>query len=171
MYRTLVAHLPCFRLERCGWEAHQPVVLLAEDKRVLRVAAATPAAARQGVRAGMSAAEARALLPGLRTEVLDPEAERQDLESLAEQLLRLSPSVSTLPPDALVAELRGEAAEPGGERAALERARVRLQHLGHQARIAIADDPATALACATWGRHSHIVPPGESAYALAPLPL
>ena len=167
MFRYLVAHLPCFRLERCGWESHQTVVLLAEERRALRVQATTPAAQKLGVRAGMSSAEARALVPDIRTEILEPEAERQDLEALAEQLLRFSPSVSTLPPDALVAELRGETAE----RTVLEHATVRLRHLGHQAVIAIADDPATALAVATWGRRDQIVPPGQGALALAPLPL
>lgn len=170
MFRYLVAHLPCFRLERCGWEPHQPVVLVSEERRALRVAAVTPAARRLGARPGMALAEARALAPALRTEPLDAEAERVDLESLAEQLLRVSPSVSTLPPDALVAEIRG-LDEAGGERAVLEKVRIRLQHLGHQCRLAIADDPATALAAATWGGHDQIVPPGQSASALAPLPL
>ncbi len=169
MFRTLVAHLPCYRLERCGWESHQPVVLVAEERRTLRVAALTPAARRLGVRPGMALSEARALAPQIRTEPLDPESERADLESLAEQLLKISPSVSTLPPDALVAEIRG--LEQGNERAVLEKVRIRLGHLGHQCRLAIADDAATALACATWGAHDQIVPPGAGASALAPLPL
>lgn len=169
MFRTLVAHLPCFRLERCGWEPHQPVVLVAEERRTLRVAALTPAARRLGVRPGMALSEARALAPSIRSEPLDAEAERVDLESLAEQLLKISPSVSTLPPDALVAEIRG--IEDGNERAVMEKVRIRLGHLGHQCRLAIADDPATALAAATWGTHDQIVAPGAGAAALAPLPL
>lgn len=169
MFRTLVAHLPCFRLERCGWESHQPVVLVAEERRTLRVAALTPAARRLGVRPGMALSEARALAPSIRTEPLDPESERGDLESLAEQLLKISPSVSTLPPDGLVAEIRG--LEEGNERAVMEKVRIRLGHLGHQCRLAIADDPATALACATWGAQDQIVAPGAGASALAPLPL
>ena len=171
MFRYLVAHLPCFRLERCGWEPHQPVSLVAEERRALRVLALTPAARRMGVRVGMAAAEARALAPTLRTEPLDAEGERRDLEALAEQLLRISPSVSTLPPDALVAEVRGLTRDPGGERAVLERVRLRLTHLGHQCRVAIADDPATALALATWSSQDQIVAPGGAAAALAPLPL
>lgn len=169
MFRILVAHLPGFRLERCGWEPHQPVVLVAEERRTLKVAALTPAARRLGPRPGMALSEARALAPGVRTEPLDAEAERVDLEALCEQLLKVSPSVSTLPPDALVAEIRG--LQEGGERAVMEKVRLRLQHLGHQCRIAIADDPATALAVATWSTHDQIVPPGAGAGALAPLPL
>lgn len=169
MFRILVAHLPCFRLERCGWESHQPVVLVTEERRTLRVAALTPAARKLGVRQGMALSEARALAPSIRTEPLDAESERTDLEALAEQLLKVSPSVSTLPPDALVAEIRG--LEEGGERAVMEKVRIRLQHLGHQCRLAIADDPATALACATWGAHDQIVAPRTGASALAPLPL
>lgn len=171
MFRYLIVHLPGFRLERCGWESHQLAMLVSEDRRALRVLTVTPAAERLGVKVGMAAAEARALVPELRAEVLDAEAERQDLEALAEQLLKLSPSVSTLPPDTLVAEVRGNATEPGGERVLLERARVRLSALGHQVRLCIADDPVTALAVASWGRRDQIVPTGQSAGALAPLPL
>ena len=167
----MIVHLPGFRLERCGWESHQTVALVTEERRAMRVLAATPAAARLGVRAGMSAAEARALVPDLRLEALDGEAERQDLESLAEQLCKISPSVSTLPPDTLVAEVRGVSGDMGGERALIERTRIRLDALGHPSRIAIADDPATALAVACWSRQDQIVPPGDSAVALAPLPL
>ena len=169
MFRVLVAHLPYFRLERCGWEHHQPVALIAEERRAMRVVCVSPAAARQGVRVGMSASEARALAPDLQTEAATPDGELLDLESLAEQLLRVSPSVSTLPPDALVAELRG--GDPQAERIVLERVRTRLRDLGHMARVVIADTAPTALACAAWGTRDRIIPVGGAAEALAPLPI
>lgn len=178
--RYLVAHLPTFRLERCGWTARQPVALIAEEKSAMRVQVATPVATRQGVRPGMTAAEARAILPALQVEELDADGEATDLQDLVRQLLRVSPNVCTLPPDSLVAEIsrtsqesrgpRGRATA-GAERALLERVRIRLEQLGHKAVVVIADDPRTAWACAAWGRRCRIVPPGQSARALAELPL
>ncbi|MCB9780746.1 MAG: DNA polymerase Y family protein [Alphaproteobacteria bacterium] len=179
MFRYLVVHLPCFRLERCGWSAQDAVALLAEEKSALRVQSMTPVASRAGVRRGMTAAEARAILPALQVEPLDPDAETLDLADVTAQLLRISPQVAPLPPDSLVAEISrtvgssvaGQAARAGAERALLERVRHRMAALGHVVRAAIADDPGTALACAAWGRKSRIVPPGGGADALAGLPL
>ncbi|MCK6502805.1 DNA polymerase Y family protein [Myxococcota bacterium] len=178
MFRYLVAHLPAFRLERCGWLHSQPAALVAEEKSALRVQCATPAALSGGVRRGMTAAEARAVLPALQVETLQPEDEARDLDDLAQQLLRVSPSVRALPPDALVAEISrvgapGASSAPraGAERALLERVRLRLAQLGHRVTVVVADDPATAWACAAWGRQSRVVPAGQGAEALAPLPL
>ena len=170
--RFLVAHLPSFRLERCGWQKHHAVALVNSEKQALRVQCVTPAARRLGVMPGMTAAEACALVPSLHTENLQHEEEWSDLEELTEQLLRISPCVAPLPPDSLVSTL--SAANPhraGHERAIIERVRIRLEHLGHQARVVIADDPVTALACATWGKGNQIVPSNHSAQALAPLPI
>lgn len=171
MFRYLVAWLPLFRLERCGWLSDQLVVLVDEERSALRVQVATPPVRAAGVRAGMTLAEARALLPALHAERLDPFGEQADLTELAEQLLRISPTVAALPPSALVAEISRSTQAAGGERAALERTRRRLEHLGHAARVVIADDPRTALAVAAWGDSDAVVPPGQGAAALAPLPL
>jgi hypothetical protein len=59
---------------------------------------------------GPRPAEARALLPALQVERLDAPAEQLDLEALAEQLVRISPTVGALPPDAVVAEISRAAA-------------------------------------------------------------
>ncbi len=183
MFRYLVAHLPAFRLERCGWVDQQPVALIAEEKSAMRVQCATSAARKGGIRPGMTAAEARAVLPALQVEELDADGEAADLHDLSRQLLRVSPGVATLPPDGLVAEISSvpgtgpAAATAGRERALLERVRIRLDQLGHDAAVVIADDPHTALACAVWDRtpagrgRCRIVPPGQGAQALAGLPL
>lgn len=180
MFRYLVAWLPTFRLERCGWTADRPVALVAEEKSAWRVQCATPTATRGGVRPGMTAAEARAVLPTLQVETLDPQGEAQDLQELAHQLLRLSPQVGALPPDALVVDISGAGARrrgPGGaatagvERALMERTRLRLRELGHAAVVVVADDPGTAWACAAWGRRCRRVAPGQGPQAMADLPL
>lgn len=174
MSRFLVAHLPTFRLDRCGWLPADPVALVAEEHQTTRVLAVSPAAAQAGVRAGMVLAEARALLPGLLAEPVDPAGESEDLSALAAQLLRVSPAVAPLAPSAVVAALDGlvEARAPGGEEALLAAVRERLGALGHSARVAIADDPQTALLVAVWsGQGATRVPRGAGAEALAGLPL
>lgn len=177
MFRYLIAHLPTFRLDRCGVDPQDQAILVAEQQSALRVQSATPRALRQGVRTGMTAAQATALAPDLLVERLDPAAELADLNELATQLLRVSPAVAALPCDALVAEIgRSDHAGPrgrqaGAERAMVERVRIRLERLGHQAHVVVADDPATALAVATWGRRCRVIGAGQGAAALAPLPL
>ena len=178
MFRYLVVHLPQFRIERCGWRAEDPVVLVAEEKNAMRVQCASSAAHAQGVRPGMSSAEARALLPVLKEEMLDALGEERDLDELALQLLRVSPSIAALHPDGLVAEidrsshLFATGSAVGGERALLERVRIRLESLGHKACLAIADHVETARACARWGPTPvTIVARGDDAAAMAPLPL
>ncbi|MDP6934246.1 MAG: DNA polymerase Y family protein, partial [Myxococcota bacterium] len=168
MFRYLVVHLPLFRLERCGWSTHQAVALVAEQGGAPRVLILTPAAQRAGVATGMTLAEARARLPALQVQLLDPEEEVRDLEDLTRQLVRVSPATAALPPSSMIAEV-GHLARR--EAAVLERVLIRLGNLGHQACAVIADDPGTALACATWGSGSTRILPGQAAQALAPLPL
>ena len=181
--RYLVAHLPIFCLERCGWTPDQKVLLADEDRNALRVQAATPAAASAGIRAGMTVTQARAICPSVQVERRIAHEESEDLSELATQLLRVSPTVAPLAPNALVAEISRTApvlarsaggAPPqraGAERAMVERVRRLLSRLGHTARVVIADDPSTALACAAWGHTDRVIPPGAGSTALAPLPL
>jgi len=181
--RYLVAHLPVFRLERCGWAPDQLVVLADEERSALRVQAASPAAGAAGIRHGMTVTEARAICPEVQIERRDASGEDADLTELTQQLHRISPSVAPLPPNAIVAEIsrtaivlarRGDAPPPqraGAERVVVERVRRRLSWLGHVARVVVADDPSTALACAAWGQSDRVIPPGGGPEALAPLPL
>ncbi len=162
--RYLVCHLPGFRLERCGWDARQPVVLVAEQKSALRVQACTARAAQAGVRPGLTLAAARALLPELAVELLEPDEEALDLAELSWQLSRFAPAVAPLPPDALVAELvspRGGVAP--AEDALLVAAAQRLRLLGHTARLVIADDLFAARVLAAWSSRDVVVPPASSA--------
>ncbi|MCB9758536.1 MAG: hypothetical protein H6739_01720 [Alphaproteobacteria bacterium] len=173
--RFLVAHLPCFRLERCGWQADDLAVLVAEEKSALRVQAGTLAAAREGLRRGMTVSEARAMCPDVRVELAEPpEVERADLHDLARLFERLSPNLRALPPQAIAVELTARL--KGGEPAALRRARALLEDLGHACRVVIADDIRGALALAAWWPddaplRDTLVPPGALAEALAALPV
>jgi protein ImuB len=172
MFRYLVAWLPTFRLERCGWSADQRVVLVEEDRSALRVQCATAPALDAGVRPGMTLAEACALSPELLVERRVAEEETADLAELADQLLRISPAVAPLPPSGLVAEVgRGDGVGAGQERALVERIRHRLAALGHPARVVIADDPDTARILAAFGQADRVVAARDGAAALAPLPI
>jgi protein ImuB len=172
MFRYLVAHIPTFRLDRCGWNPDQAAILVSEQKNALRVVSATSAAFRYGIRTGMSVAAARSHLPDIETERLDSDSETADLNALTEQLLRISPVIAALPPDAMVAEIsRQPESRAGHERALVERIRIRLNQLGHNTRVVVASDPHTALTIAKWSHSTDIIPPGEERKALASLPL
>ncbi len=166
MSRVLVAWLPCFRLERCGWRAEDPVILVADQGNALRIQDLTPTAARFGLSRGMSVSEARAVEPSIRVEQLeDTEEERLDLECLAQLFQRLSPHLRALPPSAIAVQIDRD------ERRAVRQALDLLDELEHRARIVVADEAQGALALARWGDGHRIVPPGTMAQALAGLPV
>ena len=170
--RVLVVQLSSFRLERCGWRWDEPVVLLAEERSALRIQAATLAARRLGMMRGMSISEARALVPDIRVELLaDLEEEKQDLQALAHLLQCLGPEAHPLGDQAIAVQVDGSAPRLGGEPGVLHKARGLLHDLGHHARLIVADTRQVALALARCLDRDHIVPPGESAAALAQLPL
>lgn len=170
--RVLVVELPSFRLERCGWQAQEPVALLAEQRSALRIQAMTEAARRQGLLPGMSISEARALCPQIRVELLaEPQEEAQDLLGLARMLQCFGPESHPVSPQAIAVRVGGSARRLGGERAVLGKARSLLRDLGHQHRLVIADTTQVALALARSLKRDQIVPPGESAQALAGVPL
>ncbi|MGB0639620.1 MAG: Y-family DNA polymerase, partial [Myxococcota bacterium] len=172
MFRYLVVHIPTFRLDRCGWSEDQEAILISEQKNALRVVDATPAAFKHGVQTGMTVAAARSRLPSVETELLDPVSEETDLQALTEQLLRISPVIAPLPPNSMVAEIsRQPESRAGHERALVERIRIRMNQLGHNARIVVASDPHTALTVAQWRPGTRIILPGEERTALASLPL
>jgi len=146
--------------------------LLTEEKNALRVQEATLAAKKAGIQKGMSVAAARALVPHIETESLDAAAEEADLQALSKQLLRVSPSIVAMPPDTVIAEItRQPETRSGHERALAERVRIRMNQLGHTASITVADDPTTALHISRWRTATTIIPTGQGARALAPLPL
>jgi len=165
-HRMLVAWLPCFRLERCGWRADEPVILVAEQKSALRIQAMTPVAQAFGLRQGMTISEARAIEPTLKVEHLSDSAEEGfDLDALSLMFRTLSPHIRPLPPSAVAVEIRGD------EQQALHRCVTLLEELGHVSRVVIADESYGALALARHGSAHRVVPPGELPAALAHMPL
>ncbi len=155
-------HLPGFRLERCGWEPRLPAVLVTTERGAERVQAASLPAGRAGVRVGMTLAAARALLPEIRVERLDPTGELADLEALCAALGRFTPAARPVPPDCLLLDVGPGAMAP---------IRACLAELGHASRMVLAEEGRTALALARHARRDRVVPKGGIAAALAPLPV
>ena len=171
--RFVVVHLPAFRLERCGFQADEPAGLVDEVKNATRLVALTPAGREAGLDThGMTATEARALVPDVPLEPLDVEGEATDLAALTEVFRALSDQVVALPPQAVALEVSGTSRLFGGEQALLARALELAAELGHVARVAMADDVLAAHILARAGQQpAQLVPPGQLAAALAPLPV
>ncbi len=148
------------------------------------VAWACPAAARRGVRPGLTLSQAQALVPDLLVLGHDPLRDRLALRRLARWAIRLSPIVEPREPDTLLVDITGCARLFGGERRLAQEALTGLAGQGFRARAAIADTVGAAYALAVSIAETfpaapaearapdaalHIVPPGETVAHLAPL--
>lgn len=168
--RYLAVHLPAFRLERCGYEATDCAVLIGFERNAMRVLALTPAAREQGIHLGMSVSEARSVDPELLVELHDPVGEAADRSELLRAFERLSDQIQALGPQDLVLEISRTTRALGGENNVVDKARGLAHILGHRIGAAVTDDPLAAVALARLGRTT-LVPPGEMAQALGPLPV
>jgi len=153
--------------------AEAPLVLIGREGRRRVVLAADAAAQHAGLRVGMPATKAQALVPGLIGNNADPAADAEALDRLALWALRLyAPIVAADPPDALVVDATGAAHLHGGEDAMLNAMVARFAASGFTARAAIADSWSAAYAFARYAaRPILVVPPGESATAILDLPI
>ena len=146
------------------------LVLSAREGSRLVVHAADAAALALGVYPGMAVSQAQAMLPGLRVETADPEADVAALRGLTAWCLRFSPLVSPCPPDGVWIDSSGCAHLFGGEAALLQTIVARLAQAGIAARAAVAGTPGCAHAVARYGAAA-IVAPGDVAAAMATLPV
>lgn len=169
--RTLVLHLPAFRLERCGYPADVVAGLVAERKSAARLVAITPAAREAGLAIGMTATESRARVPEVRLEPWDETGEAHDRAALLQSLGRFSDRVFPLGDDDVALGIERTERLFGGEAGLLAQAKAWVSELGHAVRAAIADEPIAAAALAGWADDDVIVAPGRAAVALAPLPI
>lgn len=148
-----------------------PLILVGRDGRRRVVLAADAAARRVGLRVGMPAIKAQALVLGLVIMEADPAADAAALERLALWALqRYAPIAAADPPDGLVIDVTGATHLHGGEEAMLSEMIARLGPAGFTAHAAIADHWGAAHALARYrARPSIVVPPGEDTAAIAPL--
>jgi protein ImuB len=153
--------------------AEAPLVLIGREGRQRVVLAMDAAAWRAGLRVGMPAAKAQALVPGLIVRDAEPAADAKALDRLALWALqRYAPIAAADPPDGLVIDTTGAAHLHGGEDAMVKGMVKRLAASGIAARAAIADSWGAAHAFArTEAGPALAVPVGESAKAILGLPI
>ena len=197
--RFLAAWLPAFAIEQCR-QAHSPggmglrveplpgpLALIERARGRIVLTAVDRAAAAAGILPGLPLAEARAILPELRTRPARPDRDAARLDALAAWCERYSPLVTatgnpSVGEGGVLIDLTGCAHLFGGEGPLLDGVIACLHRFGHTARAAIAGTPSAAWAIARTGparatpdRPHHpdtaIVPPGGEAAALAPLPV
>jgi protein ImuB len=178
----LGAHLPQLALEALGGDARPnardaagspatPLAVVELQEHAAQIVAANEAAARAGVRPGMSVATALALLPQLIVKPRDAHRERGLLERLAMCAQRFTPRVSLEPPDGLTLEIKGSIHLFGG---AAKLGASFLAHCGaagSRPRLALAPTPLAALAAARAGTPFEVTDGARLTGALAPLPL
>ncbi|MBB3890571.1 protein ImuB [Phenylobacterium haematophilum] len=149
-----------------------PLVLVGREGRK-RVVTATDAAARAcGLRPGMAATQAQALVKGLASLDADPAGDDGALQQLALWALRrYAPIAAADPPDGLMIDVTGAAHLKGGEAALLADLVQRLAAIGIVARAAIAPTYGAAHALARTMVSPTWVVSDEPAAALTPLPI
>ncbi len=102
-----------------------------------------------GIRIGMSLADARARLPGLRALATDPERDRRAFERLAHHGRRFGPVVALDGEDGILVDVTGCASLFGGEEALRARAVATFETMGWTVSAAIATG---ARAASLWAR-------------------
>ncbi|WP_189636840.1 Y-family DNA polymerase [Rhizobium phaseoli] len=167
--------LPTDRIRRAdpSLNPDAPLVVIARSGSKRWVAAADRGALKLGLRVGMPAAKAQALVHGLTMVDADPVADSATLERLTLWALsQYSPVVAMDPPDGIVMDTEGADHLQGGEDLMLSGLVNRFRGRGLAASAAIADSwgAAHALARST-DRETIIIPRGEMARAVNRLPL
>lgn len=137
------------------------------------MAAVDAAAVKVGVRVGMPAAKAQAMISGLHLVDADPNGDALAIERLALWMLRqYTPVVALDSPDGIVMDTEGADHLRGGEMLMLTGLVNALRGRGLQARAAITDTWGSAHAIArTTRREVIVVPVGETAKAVIDLPI
>ncbi|KAK0331495.1 hypothetical protein LTR94_028688, partial [Friedmanniomyces endolithicus] len=150
-----------------------PTVLVTRTGQRDVVTAACPAAQDLGLRPGMAAAHARALVADLDVRDAEPDRDQALLERLALHAVgHWTPTASVSGTDGLWLDLTGAAHLFGGEERFCRRLLGFMRRLGFTATIAIAGTPGAAHALARYGGNAiTILAPGTEAQAIAELPL
>lgn len=145
-------------------------VLTAPERGRIVIKAASPAAIKQGITVGMTAADARAIFPELKVLEHKDEVEQKLLTRLAEWCLRFTPIAATNPANGLLLDISGCSHLWGGEPLYLKTIVEKLQGIGFTAKAAITDTIGAAWAVARYVQNQSIVSPGKQLQALANLP-
>jgi protein ImuB len=137
------------------------------------VFACSPEARLEGVRRGLTVREAQFRCTDLIVLPYDEVLDRRAFDPVLDGIEALTPGVAVLRPGTCAIRARGPVRYYGGEVAAAEALLAYLNGAGlANARVGIADGPfAAEQAARRGGLPVRIIPPGESAAFLAPLPV
>jgi protein ImuB len=156
-------------------DPERPFVLSIDASGGPCIAALNAAAEAQGLTKGDRLADARARIDFLQVRSLDPEADHAALGRLALWATRYTPAVSSwrekYGADGFFLDVAGAAHLFGGEEVLLADLSRRLARFGFPARLAIADTAGAAWALSRFGSADAVLPSGQEAEALAPLPI
>ena len=147
-----------------------PSVVVAKENNALKIYSLDETAAHSGLSIGLPLANARAICPHLKVFDADEASDARTLGEIADWCDRFTPLVALDPPHGLFLDITGCAHLFGGEAAMLRLLCDVLTAQGFAVSAAIA---STAVCARTMTRHVHgrIVPDGEEADAVGPLPV
>lgn len=145
-------------------------VLTAPFHNRMIVTAASPKAQQQGIVAGLSLADARAVLPSLQYFDDKPNLTTQLLQRIAEWCIRFTPAAAPDEPAGLVLDATGCTHLWGGEEAYLTDIINRIAARGYTAHAALADTIGAAWAVARFGKAQRVIESGQQYQALSSLP-
>jgi protein ImuB len=180
MTRVISVFLPTLSTDRVRRKAgdtapppETPLILVGRDGKRRVVMAADAAAQAAGLRVGMPATKAQALVQGLVIQDADPAADAEALDRLALWMLRhFAPIIAADAPNGIVIDSTGADHLHGDETAMLVALLEKLGSVGLRARAAIADTWGAAHALARFGaRSGYVSEPGKAAGDVAPLPI
>ncbi len=143
-----------------------PLVLVDHGPKGTRISASSPEAMALGLWPDMKLADARTMVPVLRVEQHDTQADRTVLARLAKWLMRYSPAVSMQGNDGFALDITGCAHLFGGETGLAQDMADRLDGFGFCAVIAVADTLAAAIALVMHGRDPVTIVPHDHGPAM-----
>ena len=154
-------------------QGQAPLALTGKVGRREEIVAACSAAATLGIRVGMAATHARALVSDVDFRPHEPDADARLLDRLALLAVRRwSPIAAATPPDGLWIDLTGCDHLHGGEERFCRRLRDFCRRAGFTARVAVAGTAGAAHALARFAPTDvTIVLPGDTVRAISPLPV
>ena len=154
--------------------AGEAVAVCEGNGSAARVVGASRPARKSGVRSGMSLAQARGILPSLIARGRDISSEASAHEALLETATGLSPRIEDAAPDLVFTDVGGMERlydGPSGEHEMGQAAIVAADILDLPVRVGIASNKLAARIAARMPDSPKVVPAGEEARFLAPLPL
>jgi protein ImuB len=150
---------------------NEAVAIVEGDGGGAHIVAATRRARTKGIRAGMSLAQARSIVPKLIARVRDTECERTAQEALVEVAETFSPRVEDAGEGVVFLDISGLERHFASE-LELAKAMIRASDdVGLPARCGIAASKLAARVAAELPKSPHVVEAGKEAEFLAPLPL